>query len=567
MIREPIVVVVGHVDHGKTTLLDAIRGSTVALKEAGRITQHIGATDVPLEVVNSFAGPLIEKFKFDLKIPGLLFIDTPGHEAFFTLRQRGCSLADIAILIVDIMQGLQPQTKEVIKYLKENKTPFIVALTKADMLQGWDKTQKIDVLMKEVDEGTSNLAKDFNNRFYKIFGDLYEQGYPVERFDKIKDFTKEIILLPVSAKTGQGLEYLLLFLSGLSQKYLEKKLALNVEGKAKGFVLEVKEAKGLGTVIDVIITDGVIKKNDFICLSGKLGTMYTKIKGILKPKELQEIMQKKVDFDYVDEATAAAGVRIVAHKLDSVIAGDSLAVVDVVCDEEKCEVLCREKGILVKADTIGSLEALDSLIKKEGLEILQSGIGNITKEDILKASVADSWKDRVIFGFNVNILDNALDLQKSKDVHVIQSSVVYDLIAKYKKWMAETDSKNFEELVKKAGHPVSFKIFPEHIFKRTKPLVCGVKVISGKLYPGTKVAIDGKILGTVKQVQDNGKTIDFASEGQEVAISIDGGNSDKIDLNKEVISYFREYEMGEFKKYLSDDLIKKVEELSRSLLN
>ncbi len=566
MIREPIVVVAGHVDHGKTTLLDSIRGSTVALKEAGRITQHIGATDVPISVINSFSGPLIDKFKFDIKIPGLLFIDTPGHEAFFTLRQRGCGLADIAVLIIDIMQGCQPQTLEVIKYLKENKTPFIVALTKSDMISGWDKTLKVSEIMKEVDEGNTSFAKDFNNRFYTILGTLYEQGYPVERFDKITDFTKEVILLPVSAKTGQGIEYLLLFLAAISQKYLEKKLALNVEGKAKGFVLEVKEAKGMGKVIDVIITDGIIKRNDIICLSGKSGTIYTKVKNMQKPKELEEIMQKKVDFDFVDEATAASGIRIIALKLDNVMAGDLLEVVDAICDEEKCEVACRQKGIIVKADTIGSMEALEALLKKDNIEVLKSEVGHITKDDVMLASVACDWKDRAIIGFNVSVLDNAADLIKCKDVNLFSGSVVYNIIDTYKDFIKNKEKKNFDDLVKKVGHPVSFKIFPEHIFKRNKPLVCGVKILSGKLYPGTRVAIGDKELGIVKQIQDNGKTIDFASEGQEIAISIENGNADKIDLNKEVLSYFREKDIEEFKIYLPGDLLNKIEVVSKKIL-
>jgi len=567
LIREPIVVVAGHVDHGKTSLLDAIRGSAVALKEAGRITQHIGATDVPLEVIHNFAGSLIHKFKFDLKIPGLLFIDTPGHEAFFTLRQRGCGLADIAILIIDIMQGIQPQTLEVMNYLRENKAPFLVALTKSDMLVGWDKNARIEELMKEIDGGLSPLAKDFNNRFYKILGDLYEKNYPVERFDKIKDFTKEVILLPLSSKTGQGLDYLLLYLAGLSQKYLENKLALNVEGKAKGFVLEVKEIKGLGKVIDVIITDGVIKKNDIICVSGKSGKIYTKIKGIQRPKELQEIMQKKVDFDYVDAVTAAAGIRVVAPKLETALAGDLLEVVDAICDEEKCDLACRKKGIIIKADTIGSLEAIDALLKKDCIEILRADIGHVTKDDVLLASVSEDWKDRAILGFNVETLENAEEILKSKDVGLFSGSIVYDIIDRYKVWVKEKDKKNFNDLVKRVGHPVSFKIFPEYIFKRTKPLVCGIKITEGKLYPGTKVAIDGKELGIVKQVQDNGKSIDCAEIGKEVAVSIDGGNADKMDLNKEVISYFRERDICEFRKYLSseEELLKKIETISKKI--
>ena len=174
-IRQPIITVLGHVDHGKTSVLDYLRGTTLADREAGKITQHIGATEVPLDKIKESCGELLDLFKLEFNIPGLLFIDTPGHEAFSNLRKRGGSIADIAVLVIDINQGIQPQTRESIEILKSFKVPFIIAANKVDLITGWNSKDKI--FIKNLKNQAENVTKYFNNNFYKILGNLSEMGF------------------------------------------------------------------------------------------------------------------------------------------------------------------------------------------------------------------------------------------------------------------------------------------------------------------------------------------------------------------------------------------------------
>ena len=201
-IRQPVVSVLGHVDHGKTKLLDRIRGTSVQAREAGAITQHIGATEVPIEHIYEVCSQLIGKKKFD--VPGLLFIDTPGHHSFVTLRARGGSLADLAVLVIDIREGLMPQTIESIHILRQYKTPFVIALNKIDTIQGWICEEGRPFIMSEKVQQEHTLEA-FNERLYAIMAQLAEEGISSDRYDRIDDFTKAVALVPISAKEGEGL--------------------------------------------------------------------------------------------------------------------------------------------------------------------------------------------------------------------------------------------------------------------------------------------------------------------------------------------------------------------------
>ena len=273
MLRSPIVCILAHVDHGKTSILDRIRGTGVAAREAGGITQMIGASYLPREAILSACGPLRASADKMLKVPGLLFIDTPGHEAFTSMRERGGSIADIAILVIDIMQGIQPQTVESIKILRAQKTPFIVALNKVDLLQGW-KAQQTASFAQSIDLQSPPVQQLLEEKLYTIVGRLSEIGLESERYDRVTDFTKQLIMVPCSAKTGEGMAELLLSLAGLSQKYLAGSLENQVEGPAKGSILEVKEEKGLGVTIDVIVYNGTLRRNDWLSLERPLARMW-----------------------------------------------------------------------------------------------------------------------------------------------------------------------------------------------------------------------------------------------------------------------------------------------------
>ena len=281
-IRQPVVSVLGHVDHGKTKLLDRIRGTSVQAREAGAITQHIGATEVPIEHIYKMCSAIIGKKKFD--VPGLLFIDTPGHQAFMTLRARGGSLADLAVLVVDIKEGLMPQTIESIRILRQYRTPFVIAMNKIDTIQGWHSQEGRPFVLAEKVQQERTLEA-FNDKMYTIIAQLAREGISADRYDRIDDFTKTVTLVPLSAKEGEGIQDLMLVLIGLAQKYLESQLRKE-EGPGRGTILEIKEEKGLGKTLDMILYSGTLRRGDTVALGTRGAPIVTKIKAILKPKPL-----------------------------------------------------------------------------------------------------------------------------------------------------------------------------------------------------------------------------------------------------------------------------------------
>ena len=369
MIRQPIITVIGHVDHGKTSILDAIRNTRVVAKEPGAITQHIGATEVPLEVIKKISGSILKKFGFELKIPGILLIDTPGHEAFTNLRKRGGSIADLAILVVDATQGIEPQTIEAIEILKLYKVPFVVAMNKIDMLPFY--SSKEGSYLENLSTHDQKVKALMDEKLYIFVGELYKHGFEGERFDRCV-FGKQIPIVPCSAKTREGLPELITLLAGLSQKYLEKELEINYEEAGKGAVLEAKEEKGLGKTIDVIIYEGTISVNDEIAVIGKNGVIRTKIRALLQPKPLQEMKNTKEKFTPVKQIYAAAGLKISAPNLDDALVGSTMLVIKTGDEIKQLQEEYKEtkfetntNGVMVKTDAIGSMEALVELLKRK----------------------------------------------------------------------------------------------------------------------------------------------------------------------------------------------------------
>ena len=236
-IRQPIVSVLGHVDSGKTSLLDKVRGTGVQGREAGGITQHIGASFLPVETIQKICGSMYEKLsKVEHKIPGILVIDTPGHEIFTNLRSRGCSAADIAILVVDANRGFQPQTNESLKILESRKVPFVVALNKTDMISGWKDTET-QFISQSIEKQNPEVQTFLDEKIYNVVTALSVLGYQSEAFYRINDYKKEIAIVPVSAKTGIGIPELFAVLVGLTQQFLKEKL--NQEEKQNLIASEV----------------------------------------------------------------------------------------------------------------------------------------------------------------------------------------------------------------------------------------------------------------------------------------------------------------------------------------
>ena len=526
-VRQPIVSVLGHVDHGKTTLLDYIRGSTVALREAGAITQHIGATEVPIDVIKEMCGELLKGKDFTL--PGLLFIDTPGHHAFTTLRRRGGSIADIAILIVDINEGFKPQTYESLMILKQYKTPFVVAVNKIDTITGWRKEKGI---LPERLEKQSELARSiFEEKIYDIIGTLSEHGFSSDLYSNIKDFTRNVAIVPISAKTGEGVPELLMILVGLAQRFLEKHLTIE-KGPAKGTVLEVKEERGLGTTIDVIIYSGTLRATDTIAVGTRNEPVITKIKALLKPKPLDEIRDPRERFENVEEVHAACGIKISAPNLEDVIPGSPLRVVtpenrDKIIEEIKeqteLHIELDEEGAVAKADTIGSLEAIVKEAKSRNIKIRKAEVGNVSKRDIIEASATNDPLQRVILAFNVKILPEAEEEMKNHDVEVIREDVIYTLMERYEEWVYKKREEIERAKREAIPRPGMIKFLPGYVFRVSKPAIIGVRVLAGRIKPGMKlIKEDGKVVGTIKSIQSEKKSLNEAIQGQEVAISIEG---------------------------------------------
>jgi translation initiation factor 5B len=528
--RHPIVSVLGHVDHGKTSILDKVRGTKVFDREAGAITQHIGASEVPLETIYERCGVLLKGKTFT--VPGLLFIDTPGHHAFSSLRKRGGQLADIAILVVDMTEGLMPQTVEAIQILRSTKTPFIIAANKVDRCQGWVTADKPFILNVR-DQGPSAQAA-FDDKFYRLIAALYEQNLPSERYDRISDFTKNIAIVPTCAQSGEGIQDLLAMLVGLAQKFLESRLVTDEELPGEGTVLEVKQDKGLGTVLDVILYAGSIRKSDTILLGTKNEPLVSKVKGLLRPAPLDEMRDARKAFTPADEVVAAAGIKLLIPDAEGVVAGAPMRVVrqdaeqnkaayDAVAAASKPQVELHDAGIVVKADTIGGLEALANLLKERSIPIRKAEVGDISRRDVVEAAAMNNPLHRILLGFNVKMLPDVESEAATRELTVFTDRVIYSLLDNHDAWLADAKKKLEAANRQTHVHPCKIRFLPGHAFRGRDPAVFGVRVLAGTLLAGRMLMReDGKAIGRVKSIQKEKKAVEAAKLGDEVAISVQG---------------------------------------------
>ncbi len=532
-LRQPIVCVLGHVDTGKTLLLDQIRKSSVQAREAGGMTQHIGASFFPVETLKELAGPLLQKLGGDVKIPGLLVIDTPGHEAFANLRRRGGGVADIAVLVIDLLKGFEAQTLESIEILKLRRTPFLVAANKVDRIAGWisQPTSSFSESFKKQDKF---VQQSVDEHLYTIIGKFSEMGFRTDRFDRITDFTRTIAIVPTSAKTGEGITELVAVLTGLTQQFLQSRLQ-TTKGPAKGTVLEVKEEVGLGVTVNAVIYEGVLRKNDTIILGGKSGPIVTTVRAILLPKPLDEIRDPRDRFSVVDEVSAAAGVKIAAPNLDEALAGAPLYTVpsknklatyfNEVSDEvQKIRVSTNVDGVVLKTDALGSLEAIAESLQNEGIPIRLADVGDISKRDITEAAAVKESEPlyAAVLGFNVKILQDAEEEAENRKVPIFREVIIYHLIDEYLKWMrAEKEAREKHEFERLTA-PAKIKVLPGYVFRKAKPAIVGVEILAGKIKPKVRlVTVEGKEVGEILQIQEKGEAISSAEAGKQVAVSID----------------------------------------------
>jgi translation initiation factor 5B len=533
--RQPVVVILGHVDSGKTSLADALRGTGVQAREVGGITQEIGASFFPMETLRQICGPLLDKAGGELQIPGLLMIDTPGHAVFSNLRLRGGSAADIAILVVDVLKGLENQTLESIDILKQRRVPYLIAMNKIDMIKGWKKGSQ-GPLQQLFKEQLPEWNDELEERLYNIVGGLSRLGFQSDAYYRVKDFRQQVSIIPVSARTHAGIPEMLAMLIGLAQQFLKGKLesAESKDKAARGIILELQEEVGIGETANIILTEGTLSVGDSIGLVRRDGAFKSKVKALFMPKPLDEMRDPRDKFTSVDSVYAAAGVKLVSADLAGVVPGTTVASfkteqqfrsLKAEMEKELSSIVVKtdNMGVIVKAGSIGGLEALLRMLEERGIPVRQADIGEISKNDIVDAQVVGDHDPYLgaILGFDSKVLPEAKEYVGTSPIFV--SGIIYEVIDNYVNWAAAKRDADEKAALSNLTRPAKLKAMPGMFFRRNDPAVFGVEVVTGRLRPKVKLmSAEGIELGTVEQVQDQGKALMEAKQGDKVAISVDG---------------------------------------------
>jgi translation initiation factor 5B len=534
-LRSPICCVLGHVDTGKTSLLDRIRQTNVQAGEAGGITQQIGATYFPMDTLQDKTKTLSEKFQLAIKVPGLLVIDTPGHESFTNLRSRGSGLCDIAILVVDIMHGLEPQTIESINLLRMRKTPFVVALNKVDRIYDWKPIQN-SPFRESMKLQDKQVVMEFDRLVKETITAFAEQGLNAVLYYRNTDFRKYVSLVPTSAVSGEGIADLLMLLVQLTQKMMPERLYFSPTVQAT--VLEVKVIEGLGTTVDVILVNGVLREGDIIVLCGLNGPIATTIRALLTPQPLKEL-RVKGQYVHHKEIKAAMGVKVVAQDLEKAVAGSALLVAQ---NEDEIPRLKKEvqsdldtiltsvdssaRGVCVQASTLGSLEALLTFLKASKVPVSGVSIGPIHKKDVIRASVMleHNKEYAVILAFDVKVEKDAVELADQLGVRIFTADIIYHLFTQFTDYMKTLKEQKRQDTGAQAVWPAILKIKPDCVFNKKDPIVLGVEVVDGVLKLGTPICVPSREftdLGVIASIERNHKAQEQAKKGEEVAIKIE----------------------------------------------
>ncbi|XP_007577409.1 eukaryotic translation initiation factor 5B isoform X2 [Poecilia formosa] len=534
-LRAPVVCVLGHVDTGKTKILDKLRHTHVQDGEAGGITQQIGATNVPKETIEEQTKMVKNFDRENIRIPGMLIIDTPGHESFSNLRNRGSSLCDIAILVVDIMHGLEPQTIESINLLKEKKCPFIVALNKIDRLYDWKKSPDTDVVAT-LKKQKKNTKDEFDERTKAIIVEFAQQSLNAALFFENKDPRTFVSLVPTSAHSGDGMGNLIALLVELTQSMLARRLAHCDELRAQ--VMEVKALPGMGTTIDVILINGRLREGETIIVPGVEGPIVTQIRGLLLPPPLKELRVKS-QYEKHKEVSTSQGVKILGKDLEKTLAGLPLLVahkddeIPVLKDELVKElkqtlssIKLEEKGVYVQASTLGSLEALLEFLRTSKVPYAGINIGPVHKKDVMKASTMLEHDPQyaVILAFDVKVERESQEMADSLGVRIFSAEIIYHLFDAFTKYREDYKKSKQEEFKHIAVFPVKLRVLPQFIFNSRDPIVMGVSVEAGLLKQGTPLCVPNKgfvEIGVVTSIEMNHKSVDTAKKGQEICVKIE----------------------------------------------
>ncbi|CAN8072340.1 unnamed protein product [Agarophyton chilense] len=546
-LRSPVICILGHVDTGKTKILDRIRRTNVQDGEAGGITQQIGATYFPIEAVKKEATKLEEGRKLLYNVPSLLIIDTPGHESFTNLRSRGSSLCDIAILVVDIMHGLEPQTRESIDLLKMRKTPFIVALNKIDRMYDWTAQPHNCPTRVSMEKQPRHVQEEFLRRVKETKLQFAEIGFNTELYWDNKDMRKTVSLVPTSAITGEGMPDLLMLLLALPQKLLTERLMFTSILEAT--VLEVKVIEGLGTTIDIILTGGVIHEGDTIMVVGLDGPIVTTIRALLTPHPMKE-MRVKGQYLHHKEIKAAQGIKISADGLEKAVAGTQLMVVEDASNEQEMEYVREEVmkdfqtiltnvdrsglGVYVQASTLGSLEALLEYLRSTNIPVSGINIGPVHKRDVTKAStmLEKQREYATILAFDVPVEKEAREMAEDVGVQIFTADIIYHLFDLFTAYMEKIKKERREAVNDEVVFPVIAKILPQHVYNKKDPIVVGVDVMEGILRVGTPLVVkhgaEWLDIGRVVSIELSKKQVAIARKGESVAVKIQHKSTEHI---------------------------------------
>lgn len=578
-LRSPICCVLGHVDTGKTSLLDRIRATNVQGGEAGGITQQIGATFFPREALVSATEELNKRYNYKLDVPGLLVIDTPGHESFTNLRSRGSSLCDIAILVVDIMHGLEPQTRESIRLLREKRCPFIVALNKVDRLYGWVAHENTD-FQKTLGMQNASVQGEFHSRWESIHLQLAEEGLNSELYYQNKDVRKTVSIVPTSARTGEGVCDLLLLEIQLVQQFMEGKVTYKDDLQCT--VLEVKPIQGYGFTIDVILINGELHEGDHICLCGQTGPIYSQIRSLLTPQPMREL-RVKAEYVHHKSIKAAMGVKITANELENVVPGTPLIVYDERNEKEmeaaatavmkdavniKASLHPDGLGVSVQSSTLGALEALLSFLESMKIPVGSIATGPIHKRHMLNVLNMKRREPRyaVVLAFDVAVSPEAREIAQKNGIDIFEARIIYHLFDMFTKHIENYEAREKERLREIAVFPCRLKIIDDAIHD-TDPVILPVYVERGQVRPGTPLCAikksDSSIvqIGKVMTMERDNKPLATGKMGMEFAVKINSGETGvtfgrQFGRDDDVVSFITRPSVDAIKKFkdeLSDD--------------